>query len=127
MPVLPTCVLCDHQNESVEHLFFEFPFVQYLWDRLLCCGQRLLPLHSPLNHWMIIERAIGWKEDVRNYFFFVLKKLLKVIWAERNKRVFDGKCCSKELVWVIVKNEIKKGMHDSKHCFHASQFEPWIP
>lgn len=127
MPIPPSCELCDQHCESVVHLYFECPFVLHICTKLIRCIQGMIPTPITNNHWLLIENAARWKDELKLYFFFILKKLLMVIWKERNMRVFEGKCGSKETIWTILKQEILKGMHDSNHRFLDKQFEPWIP
>lgn len=124
MIVQPNCELCDQHCESVDHIFFNCPYVHHVWSKALSCTQGMTLSYCSNDHWLIIEQVLGWTEEQKVYFFFVLKKLIKVVRKERNLRVFERKCCSKEDIRLVLKSEIYRGMQDSNYSFLDKQFEP---
>ena len=124
MTVPSSCLLCSGNDESTLHLFFHCPYVVPLWNNVL---SNMGLSSATVNHWEVVEFAIDWSEVRRTPFFFSIKKLLKMVWHERNRRHFEGQTRNNMELWEILKNAIMYGMKLSKYDFHLQLFDPWIP
>ncbi|XP_019252716.1 PREDICTED: secretory carrier-associated membrane protein 2-like [Nicotiana attenuata] len=85
------CVLCKRASETIQHLFFECPYANALWSKLLV--------------WQGIKRPVyGWDEELRwaekwtkrknaaaELYKMALTATVYYVWQERNIRIFQAK------------------------------------
>ncbi|KAH0780943.1 hypothetical protein KY290_000541 [Solanum tuberosum] len=82
------CVLCEADNESHNHLFFQCMFTTQVWQKIL--------------HWLNIQReARRWDDEVlwanthckgkqarAKVYMMAVATSVYVVWKERNQRIF---------------------------------------
>lgn len=122
-----TCELCGSQSESFQHLFFECPFVYQLWCVTMSKYARVDHATISSMQWHIIEKATKWRKDKRTVFIFVLKKLIKAIWYERNNRIFEKRSRTFQVMCNDLRHGIYQGMKECRQPFNDLQILPWVP
>ncbi|XP_070026680.1 uncharacterized protein [Nicotiana sylvestris] len=85
------CPLCEHDDESLDHLFFKCNFSAALWNKLL----RYQGVHKQIMGWVqeqewTIKFANG-KNAKAEMYRMVLSCSVCYIWKERNQRIFQGR------------------------------------
>ncbi|XP_075085145.1 uncharacterized protein LOC142168364 [Nicotiana tabacum] len=119
------CVLCNQDNETIHHLFFECTYAKALWSALL--------------PWQIIRRPVaGWDEELqwaekktkRNTAATELYKMAVAatvyhVWQERNTRIFQAKVTG----WEAVSKKIIQEIHcrSTKHTAGILHRLDWYP
>ncbi|XP_019258471.1 PREDICTED: uncharacterized protein LOC109236718 [Nicotiana attenuata] len=85
------CVMCNSEKETINHLFFECPYANVLWSKLL--------------EWQGIDKSIqGWDKELKwaekwtkrrngaaQLYKTVLASTIYYVWQERNGRIFKNK------------------------------------
>lgn len=83
LDIAASCILCNNQPESLEHLYFDCYYSKEVWKRLL--------------HWLGWQRrALPWAHEWRLAPKNVLLKacfaaVVYEIWTERNSHIFKNK------------------------------------
>ncbi|KAG2314131.1 hypothetical protein Bca52824_017253 [Brassica carinata] len=123
----PQCLLCNAENETRDHLFFECPFSFAVWNSLARKANCLAPptwyqtLHY-LEHRTCgkTERCLGllaWQASI--YF----------IWTERNNRLhrhhFRSSSSIAAAAYSLIKNKISS-FRDQNPAFCSSLLQIWI-
>ncbi|XP_058198449.1 uncharacterized protein LOC131313970 [Rhododendron vialii] len=87
----PTCLLCNSEKESIEHILFHCPWTRAVW---FGCGKAFWILDSP------IHSADKWMEDLLCGYLAketlpeeaaAIFQIFWAIWKARNSFVFSGK------------------------------------
>jgi hypothetical protein len=97
------CLLCDQEEETIDHLLVQCSFSREFWYLLL----RKFGLHS-LAPQPTANSFLGWWEVVGGAVFGLTKKGLnsliilgaRTLWNHRNKCIFDG--CNPSTVSILV-------------------------
>ncbi|XP_074313966.1 uncharacterized protein LOC141649169 [Silene latifolia] len=82
------CSLCEHEEESQDHLFFKCSFSASVWHQILAWMGHMrmgLSLHDEL-----IFPLIGARDWQIAWFHVALTTSVHQIWNERNTRIFQG-------------------------------------
>ncbi|XP_019235449.1 PREDICTED: uncharacterized protein LOC109215792 [Nicotiana attenuata] len=101
------CILCKRASETIQHLFFECPYANALWSKLLV--------------WQGIKRSVyGWDEELRwvekwtkrkntaaELYKMALAATVYYVWQERNVRIFQAKARG----WEIISKPIIQEIH----------------
>lgn len=100
------CILCNIEKETTQHLFFECPYANVLWSKLL-------------EQQGIYRSVQGWDEDLKwaekwdkrrnaatELYKMVLAATIYYVWQERNGRIFKNKTKGQETVCKRIIQEI---------------------
>ncbi|XP_070007187.1 uncharacterized protein [Nicotiana sylvestris] len=84
-----SCTLCNAKAETMNHLFFVFPFSKRIWAAIL----RWLQIDRPVMDW---EHELQWVEQycrgrsaTAEIYRMMMVGSLYYIWQERNARIFQ--------------------------------------
>lgn len=105
MAVDPVCILCNQEDESIQHLFFKCSFSGGIWETIL-------------SRFYLYRKAEDWDSELAWAIGFCKGKSFKSvvarlafaaavyhIWLERNFRVFGGRSrCQREVLDCIEEN-----------------------
>jgi len=98
------CVLCSHQMETRDHLFFLCPYSQQVW-RTLVQG---IMLHRFTTKWEDVMKILASRDLDKGKRFlleYTFQNAIHVIWGERNKRRHgEQQFTPEKLVKLIDKN-----------------------
>lgn len=81
----PMCLLCKHQHESMNHLFFDCSYSWVLWAGLL--GRCSV---APIRSWDLVLQflnSLPAKNTKRYMLLLVWQSAIYQIWSERNHRL----------------------------------------
>jgi hypothetical protein len=101
------CVLCSSSTETRDHIFFECPYVAYIWT--LC---KLKLGYHPILLGNIVEEAsqIRNKFKVKDQTYILARLAFQVtiwhIWLERNRRIFQHQQLNKIMVFRRIYEDI---------------------
>jgi hypothetical protein len=90
-----SCILCQQQTETIDHLIIACMFSREVWFTLLqkCGRQALSPAaNDSLVHWWIRARETVTLPRRATFDFLVLL-VARVIWLQQNERTFSGTPC----------------------------------
>jgi len=99
----PTCVLCEDQEEDMEHLFWNCQYTKEVWRCLL----NLMQLHQTAarnleSEVLRLSHASGSRLDK-----VVRKWVVSATWHERNRRIFEGERQQPQATIAVVKDIIR--------------------
>ena len=103
------CILCEEQEETMDHLLDQCSFSSELWDRIAsickridCCRGNI---SKTIKHW----HNHPYQNPILNRIWqLILGFLIWNIWKERNLRIFEGRVNFVERVWASYKQHIKE-------------------
>ena len=104
-----TCVLCEQEDESQEHLFVACAITRELWFRILSWAgaQQLAPppggSTGVIVWWM--DTRLRVPSSRRGAFDSLVLLVSWEVWKERNRRTFDGNCLSLSQLLQRIKDE----------------------
>lgn len=82
------CVLCDQADETIEHIFFDYPYSKNIWHTIL---QWIRTDHLPMK-WAEEVKWVAQKSRSKSAFAKTIKLVFVTsiyhVWLERNERVF---------------------------------------
>lgn len=125
MNIEARCVLCGDCPEDYHHIFFQCDKSQSLWHGVLQqIGYINFPMDSP-DQWSYIKRKSGVRRPKSRLFNFILKKVVKSIWTERNQRVFDSSHALTAMQWRHqLWQDIREGLKMLSFTFDPGIFVP---
>jgi hypothetical protein len=91
------CVLCNREEESHAHLFFNYDWTSLLWSRVkqwLCLNRSMSSLFGALRG--LFGRSKGLHQRMRRV---ALPLPVHLIWNERNKHLFEHVSKSVDVVF----------------------------
>ncbi|XP_074288914.1 uncharacterized protein LOC141614058 [Silene latifolia] len=83
------CVLCEHNLETCDHLFFYCPFSRAVWQDLLHWMGIMRPGKSLMEE-LLYRSSYGVKHWRHVWFMVSMVAAVHQLWAERNRRIFQG-------------------------------------
>jgi len=89
-----TCPLCEDDEESTEHLFFQCTYSANLWRRRL---KTTMEPDSKITYRLVTRGRVGYKQCIgkrlcmAQVYKLVLSCSTYYVWQERNYRVFQNK------------------------------------
>ncbi|CDY57647.1 BnaAnng14890D [Brassica napus] len=96
LDVSPTCLLCNSQPESRNHLFFDCPFACVIWSAI-ASRRRLHALQNWEATVLQLMQLTGTKHSKR-LTLLCWQSTIYFIWRERNDRLHRGNFRSPELI-----------------------------
>jgi hypothetical protein len=102
------CVLCTSAIETRDHLFFQCPYVSYIWS---LCKLKLGILSQ--NHGSFIHEASFIKEKFKSKSrMYVLARtvfqtMIWHIWLERNRRVFHNQSLTRYIIFRYIYEDVQ--------------------
>lgn len=88
--VSPICYLCKVENESIQHLFFECPYVSKIWRtmlNMLHISRSLSGLQTEVHH--CVKMASTQTARSRRYLILFVETI-SCVWRQRNARAHEG-------------------------------------
>ncbi|XP_074288580.1 uncharacterized protein LOC141613735 [Silene latifolia] len=83
------CVLCENNWETCDHLFFHCPLSRAVWQDLLH-WMGILRQGKALMEELLYRSSYGVKHWRHVWFMVSLVAAVHQLWAERNRRIFQG-------------------------------------
>ncbi|XP_074293043.1 uncharacterized protein LOC141619939 [Silene latifolia] len=87
IPYVNRCALCLAQEETHAHLFFSYPVSSAIWQQLLLWMGISRVISSLQEELASIGSSRHWRTD---WLATTLAATVHQLWAERNKRIFQG-------------------------------------
>ncbi|XP_009767488.1 uncharacterized protein [Nicotiana sylvestris] len=86
-----TCVLCQADKETREHLFAECSYANILWNKLSIWAQvhSIVP-NTWIQYFQLIIHHSKWKTASAMLLKMMYAEYIHVLWRERNTRIFEG-------------------------------------
>lgn len=87
----PLCVFCEHENETICHLFIDCTYVNMLWKQLIGKFNIIYKIDSQDDWKPITLFGLGLKQGCREGVLidFVLNIYKRVIWSCRATKLYD--------------------------------------
>jgi len=85
----PICSLCDEEDESNLHLFFQCRYVREVWTKLLSVGAYHNISQSNKQEWFMIFISTRLRNGNSRVLLYAFKVPIQDIWNERNSRLFE--------------------------------------
>ena len=101
-----SCVLCQHQLETRDQLFFRCTYSSSLWSRLM---RQLMGTHYT-EEWSNISLFMSQSQLFQTQMFlagYVLQTTLYMLWRERNSRKHGEKPRPKETLFRVIDRQVK--------------------
>lgn len=116
-----TCVFCNEEDETLDHLFFNYDYSYMVWSIILdACGR-----HYTDQNWMdYVERITHeWKEKSlkNNLCKASLASTIYHLWIERNNSIFSCTSSTKEVLVAKVKKDIRDKVLEASKVAHLSE------
>ncbi|XP_010696572.1 uncharacterized protein LOC104909082 [Beta vulgaris subsp. vulgaris] len=88
------CRLCDTQNESIQHLFFECSFSTEVWNGLL----QKMGFNRTAGSFDVESRIVCLKAHSKSLksrvYVMMFSEAVHTIWCQRNSVIFENTSCS---------------------------------
>lgn len=122
-----SCVLCQQQLETRDHLFFRCTYSSSLWSRLM---HQLMGTQYT-EEWSNIILFMSQSQLSRTQMFFaryVFQTTLYMLWRERNSRRYGEKTRPHEILFKIIDRQVKKRTSTvrTQDKNLANAFQAWI-
>ena len=108
-PCNPVCVLCDQEPETAIHLCLKCPFALEVWELVRSWTNNLIiPPSSDIqsfDSWWAVVLQNKSKEDQLTVSGLLMYFTWN-IWKEQNRRIFEGKQTSTQVVFHLAKQEM---------------------
>jgi len=92
MNVDPICVLCNKEEETLKHLFFECDYSRQVWKMILD-NLGFYPNCYKMEEVLKITYKCGKKKTPKaKLFTMCLSEAVYGIWLERNNKIFNNNC-----------------------------------
>ncbi|CAN1338924.1 Putative ribonuclease H protein At1g65750 [Linum perenne] len=124
MSLANRCVVCEQEEESVDHLFVNCQFALEVWDRvsskLSLVGPRLDSVRGLFSAWKCMNFSVPFSE----VSLILLHSILWYIWLERNERVFNDKSRNAAQVTFSILCNLGRWLGTAK-VFSAASLTHW--
>lgn len=125
MQIDGTCLHCGDELETNLHLYYKCTFLFPLWKRLLMKLGRNDTRRDSLIEWNIIYKTTRWKNKKKYFSFDCCEKYIRVVWKQKNDRLFNGKSKNENQIWNEIMQAIKDGLKFCSFPFDDSDLEMW--
>ncbi|WMV30999.1 hypothetical protein MTR67_024384 [Solanum verrucosum] len=88
MQVEPVCVMCNQEEETRDHLFYDCIFARMLWRRLLQWINQNSSSNVIVSQQWIIVKTKG-KNPQAQALKLIYAEYIYALWKERNTRIFE--------------------------------------
>ena len=88
--VSPICYLCKVENESIQHLFFECPYVSTIWRtmlNMLHISRSVSGLQTEVHHCV---KMASTKTARSRIYLLLFVETIYCVWRQRNARAHEG-------------------------------------
>ncbi|KAJ9687316.1 hypothetical protein PVL29_015988 [Vitis rotundifolia] len=97
------CILCKGDGESIDHLFLHCPVTIGLWHKLFnLAGLVWVPPRSFVDMLVIAFKGLGNSLRGKTLWQIACLTLVWMVWQERNKRIFEEKGRTEEILWDLI-------------------------
>ncbi|WMV45997.1 hypothetical protein MTR67_039382 [Solanum verrucosum] len=88
MQVEPVCVMCNQEEETSDHLFYDCIFARMIWRRLLQWINQNSNSNVIVSQQWIIVKTKG-KNPEAQALRLIYAEYIYTLWKERNTRIFE--------------------------------------
>ncbi|XP_060194897.1 uncharacterized protein LOC132624083 [Lycium barbarum] len=116
MGINGTCVLCNNQPETIEHLYFECTYSHEIWLRIL----QWLGWQRTILDW---GREWNWvqqhskSKNPRNVLKACFAAVVYEVWCERNSRVFQSKTVTMDKMIHMIQTNMCIRVRENRNLF----------
>ena len=116
-----TCVLCDQEVETMDHILLGCSFSRVVWHIWLCklhLQDSIVPSQEPALHWWLKNRKLIPKQQRRGFdsFFFLIGWAL---WKERNAKTFNSSITTAQQLALLVQDEVEAWCTAGFRCLRS--------
>ncbi|CAN1839418.1 hypothetical protein LINPERHAP1_LOCUS35747 [Linum perenne] len=85
------CIMCESEEESIWHLFFDCRFVRQIWILLSSRLSLFGPIPGSVAGVVAAWKGLNWEKDLEVCGRLLMHAVLWCVWKERNSRTFRDK------------------------------------
>jgi hypothetical protein len=116
------CVLCNNNEESIDHLLNNCTFSNNLWDKATILYRISDRIHGDITHTLKNWADSPYQNPILNHLWqFLPGFLVWNIWKEHNRHIFEDKSSSEDSLWTICKKQLLETI--LLHCWSDLDFK----
>lgn len=100
------CVMCNQEEETIQHLFFNCSTASRVWNDLAGCfvGSRIE--NRTIEDWITHRKAVSTTSIGRKVWKVLAHAITWGIWQERNRRLFEDQAQNRDQLQNSIKMSV---------------------